>query len=116
MIDPDDYDCTRCGACCVSDYDAPDYAFLREEDLARLDPDEVETYVFTEQTFGSPQCSMQTVYDSRGNCRCKALGGTVGEEVSCTIYDRRPNVCRKFQAGSSACDYARRAAFGLSDK
>jgi len=114
MIDPDDYDCVRCGACCVSDYDAVDYVHLNQDDLNRLDPDEYDFYVYTDATYGRTQCSMQTARDSQDNCRCKALEGTVGKQVSCAIYDRRPKVCRRFAAESFACDSARKAAFGVS--
>jgi Fe-S-cluster containining protein len=116
MIDPDDYDCTKCGACCVADYDSPDYVHLLDQDLERLTDTEREQLVYVEQTFGQPQSSMKTCYDARENCRCIALKGVVGEQVSCSIYERRPNVCRNFTAGDSICDYARQAAFGVSPK
>jgi Fe-S-cluster containining protein len=116
VIDPDNYDCQSCGACCISDFDAVDYVHLLEEDLARLTPEEIKTYVYTEQTFGSPQSSMKTAYDDQGNCRCKALKGTVGKNVSCAIYDRRPNVCRNFEPEVNICDYARQIAFGVSHR
>jgi Fe-S-cluster containining protein len=116
MMDPDDYDCTHCGACCVSDFDAVDYVHMLPQDVERLTEDEQETYVHVERSFGSPQTSMKTSYDSRDNCRCKALRGVLGEQVSCAIYDKRPNVCRNFTAGDSVCDYARQIAFGVSHK
>ncbi len=116
MIDADNYDCTRCGACCVADYEGPDYVHLLDQDLDRLDPEEQDRLVYTERSYGKQQHSMKTVYDRRGNCRCIALKGVVGEDVSCSIYDRRPNVCRNFTAGDSVCDYARQAAFGVSNK
>jgi uncharacterized protein len=28
--------------------------------------------------------------------RCQALDGTLGKQVSCTIYARRPSPCREF--------------------
>ncbi len=40
--------------------------------------------------------------------RCAALGGTVGLQVACSIYEWRPAPCREFAAGSDACDQARR--------
>ena len=109
----DDYDCVRCGACCVSDYDAVDYVHLLPKDLERLTPVERKYYVHTEMALITLQHSMKTRYDSRGNCCCKALEGTVGAEVSCGIYDRRPEVCQKFDPGTDVCDFARQAAFGV---
>lgn len=116
MIDPDDYDCTRCGACCISDFDAEDYVHLLDHDVERLTSQEKETLVYVETSFGGKQYSMKTAYDSLGNCRCVALEGDVGKKVACSIYDQRPNVCRKFTAGDSICDYARQIAFGVSPK
>jgi Fe-S-cluster containining protein len=49
---------------------------------------------------------------------CVCLGGTIGVDVGCTIYDVRPSPCRDFQASWSDgnpnpdCDKAR-AAYGL---
>ena len=100
----------------MSDYDAEDYVHLNQEDLARLTPQERRFFVYTDTTYGSSQHSMQTAYDKADNCRCKALEGKVGERVICSIYENRPDVCRKFEPGPSVCDYARRAAFGVSDR
>jgi len=50
--------------------------------------------------------------------RCRALTGTVGHSVNCTIYDRRPTTCRKFlsvwenNVVNPLCDQAR-ATYGL---
>jgi Fe-S-cluster containining protein len=40
--------------------------------------------------------------------RCAALTGQVGRQVACGIYEWRPSPCREFQAGSDACQQARR--------
>jgi uncharacterized protein len=42
---------------------------------------------------------------------CVALAGTIGgpePSVRCTIYPQRPGPCREFEAGSTACNRARR--------
>lgn len=39
--------------------------------------------------------------------RCVALTGRVGEQVACSIYERRPSPCREFEAGDYACNKAR---------
>ena len=116
VIDFDNYDCQQCGACCVSDFDSVDYVHLREEDLDRLNADEYKQFVYTDATYGKTQCSMRTARDSEGNCRCAALEGQVGKSVSCSIYERRPLVCRKFQPETAECDYARQIYFGVSPK
>jgi hypothetical protein len=44
--------------------------------------------------------------------RCIALSGTVGQRVSCTIYDQRPSPCRAVMPGDPYCQRAR-ARHGL---
>ncbi len=39
--------------------------------------------------------------------RCAALTGTVGQRVSCGIYEWRPSPCGEFEVGSDACIRAR---------
>lgn len=47
--------------------------------------------------------------------RCTALGGTIGEDVRCSIYAERPSPCRELRpagldgGASEQCDRARRA-------
>jgi uncharacterized protein len=40
--------------------------------------------------------------------RCAALTGKLGERVACGIYEWRPGPCRELEAGSDACNQARR--------
>lgn len=55
-----------------------------------------------------------------GQQHCVALSGMPGRAVFCTIYDRRPSVCRDFEPSWSSgvanphCDRARAAAIGLA--
>lgn len=50
--------------------------------------------------------------------RCTALDGVVGQQATCSIYARRPSVCREIQPSwesgshSPQCDKAR-LAYGL---
>lgn len=111
----DDLDCVTCGACCVSDYNAVDYVHLTDFDLDQLTDEDHRLLVYVEDGFGKPLCSIKTVTDSHGNCRCKALRGEVGDRVSCSIYEQRPTVCRQFSPGSSECSAAREQMFGVSD-
>ncbi len=41
--------------------------------------------------------------------RCVALRGVMGGAVRCSIYDRRPEICRQFEPGSGGCLEARAA-------
>jgi len=47
--------------------------------------------------------SMGFEYGDDGHCRCKALRGTLMENVSCEIYENRPSVCMKFEKGGKRC-------------
>jgi hypothetical protein len=40
--------------------------------------------------------------------RCAALEGEIGRHVGCSVYGKRPLVCREFQAGSDDCLMVRR--------
>jgi len=117
MADQDKvFDCQSCGACCVSDFDAPDYVYVSDEESDLLCKKRFAAWIYEERTYGKPALSMRTRRDEQSNCRCIALQGTVGEQVSCAIYDLRPEGCRKFEPGSAVCETARRIAFGVSDR
>ena len=49
------------------------------------------------------------VREKDGGFQCIALRGVVGEQVTCTIYDRRPEFCRDFVPGEERCLLARKA-------
>lgn len=38
---------------------------------------------------------------------CVGLHGRVGGSCRCTIYDQRPDNCRRFEVGSDLCEAAR---------
>lgn len=40
--------------------------------------------------------------------RCIALDGTIGAQVSCSIYAQRSSTCREFEAGTEDCAKARK--------
>lgn len=42
------------------------------------------------------------------NNRCIALEGEVGASVKCSVYNCRPDACRKFVVGSPLCLEARK--------
>ena len=104
-----DFACLSCGACCA--------AF--RVDFHRAD-------LATSEVAGVPEALTVPVtamlVRMRGTDeappRCVALEGEVGQQVSCSIYDRRPGPCRDFAPyaplgmGDDACDRARRR-YGL---
>ena len=88
-------DCLTCGACCF----APNRGHLplSGEDHARLLPAEQESLT----VFVGTRCFMRV---EDGRCVNLQVGG--GRYV-CAIYERRPQVCRDYERGGSACDYDR---------
>jgi Fe-S-cluster containining protein len=91
------YDCQSCGACCSFKWSWP---ILRKD---RSD------------SVGIPKEMLREDYPlmKTTNGRCVALNGDVGCNVSCSIYQNRPDACMKFAAGSELCKEAR-IAKGLS--
>jgi Fe-S-cluster containining protein len=58
------------------------------------------------------QSCMAGTNQVRPHCRCEALRGTVGQCVTCAVYDQRPSPCRDLTLGSAQCQQAR-VAYGL---
>lgn len=75
------FSCTRCGACCNH---IGVGVGLRDKDLARLD-DRVQKEIVRHPVFSE-------VIQSSTDGVCSALSGS----VDCTIYSRRPMVCRLY--------------------
>ena len=99
--------CIDCGCCCLTTQGEPDYALVHDDEPAfeklpwnwiRTDRDGIS--------------AVRTCVNAQGETACVALAGKVGEEVSCLVYDDRPEACRRFEAGSMACEMARSAFFG----
>jgi Fe-S-cluster containining protein len=88
-------DCRLCGACCFSPLER--YVRLSGEDHARLRPDERARLTF----FHGNRCYMLM---QEGHCAALAVEG--GRYV-CTVYERRPQLCRDYERGGPACDHDR---------
>lgn len=104
-------DCTTCGACCVPV--SPDQPFFAETtwtDENRLGRPFVRLNVvrptvpgLTARGFGVPHGAIRTT-EVDGRRRCAALEGTVGERCRCTVYRKRPKVCRSScEPGDRTC-------------
>lgn len=95
--------CIRCGACCASF--RVSFHWIEADPLqgGPVPGDLVEPV-------GSLFCCMKGT--STRPCRCVALEGEVGRNVSCRIYDRRPTTCHEFGDDLERCDQAR-AMHGL---
>ena len=108
-IPDDDNPCLSCGACCAC-YRVSFY-WAQTDEMA---PDGVPADL-TEKLNAFRAVMKGT---NQHNPRCVALDGEVGVRVRCTIYDRRPGLCRDLLvsgrdgAREEKCDKAR-AAWGL---
>lgn len=97
--------CTKCGACCVT--------YRVAFGCAELDasPDGHVPAALVEWLDERRVCMRGTNLRSP---RCISLMGTVGGDVACAIYDRRPSPCREFSpqanngTGDMCCADARR--------
>lgn len=94
-------DCMTCGACCASfvcvDV-APDNPVSPNDcwDITKRG----ENGEFTVDRF---------IKRRETDFSCTALEGRIGEQASCRIYENRPRMCRRFEAGSDRCRAVRRA-------
>lgn len=93
--------CLDCGACCASFR----VSFYWSEAEAKGLPE-----TLTEQIHPFFACMRGTNAEQP---HCKALSGVVGQQVACTVYTRRPDVCKEVTAGDDKCSRAR-ARHGLS--
>lgn len=98
--------CLSCGACCA--YFRASFYWAEGNDVT---PGGVPVHL-TEKLNDFRRVMIGT---NRVQPRCIALGGTIGQEVSCRVYDQRASVCREFEASwingvhNERCDRARAA-------
>lgn len=84
--------CQECGACCAHSSDWPRFSLESDDDLKTLPEHLVAA------SLSGMRCE--------GN-RCAALIGEIATWTSCSVYDRRPLVCRDCLPGDEACLMAR---------
>lgn len=84
-------ECTHCGACCFSD--APDYLAVLGVDSERMGRDAER---WTESHNGRLYMRLQDGH-------CGALQITGDGRYLCSIYEKRPDVCRWLERGSGHC-------------
>ena len=95
-------DCTRCAACCFSE--SVRHARVSGDDYERLgeDAEALVTWIGNE--------AFMRLGGSEGAQHCGALSlDPLAATLSCSIYERRPQVCRDLERGEGACR-AERAA------
>jgi len=106
-IDPDEYDCVSCGACCV--FFAGEKGFFP---IAEDDPNAASllkrglAYRSKDGGMAMRRKAMKT------HRRCIAVYGNRGVEMKCKCYETRPQTCRDFTPGSPLCLEARKAVLG----
>ena len=106
------YDCQTCGACCASPWTGDGYVRLYDIDLERLRGTPI-TVISQEQIGADPLevvLQLGTIRDKHDLRVCMALSGVVGQACSCSIYQQRPEACRKFESGDVLCRQARNKA------
>jgi hypothetical protein len=89
-------DCRRCGLCCFSASD--EYVWVRGDDWSRLG-DEAERLAH----FVRHRAFMRM---HEGHCAALDVRTTADgvKEYFCTIYERRPQICRDLERGSPECE------------
>lgn len=94
-------DCLHCGVCCFSK--SGTYIRVSESDLLRLGEDGDR---LVRSVGGQSYMRMED-----GHCAAMAITTRRGEAPSffCTVYERRPTVCRDLARGGQACATEMRA-------
>ncbi len=97
-------DCRKCGICCVSLTWGDTYVDVTPADEKRLGKRFVRLHVIHGEIRTRPTTNKTGPIKGVEDCRCVALRGSIGKQVSCTIYENRPKVCRKaLRPGDSQC-------------
>lgn len=92
------FDCQTCGACCA--YFRVSFYWAEADDA----PGGTVPAGLTESINPHMRCMQGT---NAKQPRCVALGGQVGQQVACTIYDKRSSSCKELMPGDEKCLKAR---------
>src|SRR5437762_1234072 len=103
------YDCQTCGACCHSPWSGEGYVTVYDSDIERLGPTGLPI-LYIQEGSDPPQfiTKLPTKLTDAGQRTCIAFAQTTADRCTCTIYEHRPQACRKFEAGSELCIQARK--------
>jgi uncharacterized protein len=100
-------DCQTCGLCCVM------FASVQLNSNDELSP--LDYWEITINSDDNTEIVVDKLLRRNGETgSCVHLSGELGKNVSCKIYEERPNICRKFAAGSDRC-HALRRYIGLDE-
>ncbi len=102
-------DCRRCGICCTSLTWEDTYVNLTPQDEVALGKRFVRLHVVRSEIRTSPTLNKTGPLKGVQDCRCVALRGSLLSAVSCSVYERRPDVCRNaLSPGDRTCQDAKR--------
>jgi Fe-S-cluster containining protein len=93
----------------VSPYSGDAYVALHESEVSRMTLAQLP--VILQRQGGDPPeflPRLGTKLSGHAIKVCAAFEGDARTACSCSIYESRPNACRQFEAGSTACREARR--------
>lgn len=98
----------RCGACCFSE--TPRHARVTGDDHERLGDDAERLVAF----IGNQAFMKLAGEEGAQHCAALLIDRAAGT-FTCSVYERRPQVCRDLERGSGACE-GERAAKGARTK
>ncbi len=85
------------------------YVNLTPKDEERLGKRYVRLHVINSEIRTRPTLNKAGPLKGTEDCRCVSLRGSIGKQVSCSIYEKRPDVCRKaLKPGDRQCAVVRR--------
>ncbi len=99
------FDCMRCGACCVNPSANRATCYVDYVEVCKSDPIHKKPELVRRFVVRNERDELHMRLDAGG--RCVALRGRIGQRVSCYIYEARPAACRRVEAGTAACRAAR---------
>lgn len=127
-------DCLTCGACCVAPDNQEAYADVTAEDARRLGrrfvrlhvlgPSALDTFAAAIDGKNAPPMAIETRWTTQRSgpykgfevSTCAALRGSIGSRVRCSVYEKRPKVCRTaVKPGDRACREIRKAFSSAKD-
>jgi Fe-S-cluster containining protein len=98
-----DLNCRECGLCCI--YYSLGGVLLSNSDIKRIY--DLREDVLKNYTTDTINYAVGYGY-SLGYSQCTFLDGFGTKCLSCMIYDKRPDVCRLYECGSSSCNELRK--------
>jgi Fe-S-cluster containining protein len=101
------FDCQACGACCCNTDENRAERYVDYVQVTARAPLSRHPRLLRKLTVVNAESERHMQLVGREQ-RCVALSGKVGKRVACTIYELRPQACRRVQPGSKECRRDRR--------